>query len=68
MLGFWLSVVFRKCLTMNCVINVIGITLLTFYIFRCLRMYEDYRKLCRLGTCMTMKKMIGRQITSSTSG
>jgi hypothetical protein len=46
-------------LTMNCVVNVARITLLSFYIFKVSRMWEDYIKLCKPKTCMAMQKKLG---------
>jgi len=43
-------------LIVNYVINVVGAALITFYIFKGSRMWEDYIKLCRPRTCMAMHK------------
>ncbi len=45
-------------LIVNYVVNAVGAPLLTFYIFKGLRMWEDYIKLCRPRTCMVMHKKV----------
>jgi hypothetical protein len=40
----------------NCVVNVARGVLLVFYIFRSEKLKHDYIKLCKLSTCMAMKK------------
>jgi hypothetical protein len=39
----------------NCVVNVIGDYLPSFYIFRGERIKDDYIKLCKASTCMAMQ-------------
>jgi hypothetical protein len=45
----------REWLIINCVINVVGITLLRFYIFRGERIHDNYIQLCKPRTCMAMQ-------------
>ncbi len=45
----------REWLIINCVVNVVGTTLLGFYIFRGERICDDYIQLYELGTCMAMQ-------------
>ncbi len=40
----------------NYAINVVGGVLLCFYILRGERLWDDYIKLCKPGTCMAMQK------------
>jgi hypothetical protein len=42
---------------LNCIINVVQVTLLAFYIFKCSRMWKDHIWDYRLGTCMAMQKL-----------
>jgi hypothetical protein len=42
-------------LIVNCVVNVVGTSLLGFYIFKRKRICDDYIQLCELGTYMAMQ-------------
>ncbi len=45
-------------LTINYDVNVVGVVLLAFYIFKGSRMKKDYIKLCTPRSCMAMQKKI----------
>ncbi len=59
---------FQEWLNINYDVNVVGVTLLAFYIFRGLQMRKDYIKLCRPGSCMAMQKKDWMIAYFSTSG
>ncbi len=45
----------REWLIVNYIINVVGTTLLGFYIFRGEKIHDDYIQLYKLGKCMAMQ-------------
>jgi hypothetical protein len=46
---------FRKQLTINCVVNVVALVLLGFYILRGKKLHDDYIQQCKPRTCMAMQ-------------
>ncbi len=46
---------FQKQLMINCVVNVVGLVLLGFYILRGKKLHNDYIQECKPRTCMAMQ-------------